>query len=142
MVATLYVAVVAYVIRALTRSASLVGSFVVWVPLTIVLALFLFWPIGRAIASAFEPREVTIDSACPKCGRREFRPLVREGAELFQPVASYRCAVCLTTLRRVGSSYVEERAPARNGPPDSSGIEFLDREASEGEIHFLEDGSA
>jgi len=48
----------------------------------------------------------------------------------------------LTTLRRVGHAYVQEQAPVENGPPDSTGIEFLDRPASEGEIHFLEGGSA
>ena len=67
MVVTLHVAAVAYVIRGLTRPVTLFDSFV-WVPVTIGVAVFLSWPIGRAIAAAFDPGDSSGGLTCPRCG--------------------------------------------------------------------------
>ena len=140
MVVTLHVAAVAYVIRRLTRPVTLLDSFV-WVPVTIAVAVFLSWPIGRAIAAAFDPGDGSKDRACPRCGRRDVRPLVRAGAGLFQPASGYRCAACRTTFRPSGPASLEIQAPREAGPVDPSGIEFLDDTLGEGEIRFLDEGT-
>jgi hypothetical protein len=140
MVVTLHVAAVAYVVGRLTRPATLLDSFV-WVPVTIGVAVFLSWPIGRAIGAAFDPGDSSMARTCPQCGRRDVRPLVRAGAGLFQPVSGYRCAACGTTFRQDGGTRVETQAPPETGPADPSGIEFLAEAVQEGEIRFLDEGA-
>ena len=139
MVVTLHVAVVAYVIRTFLRPTSLVGSFFVWVPLTIAVAVFLSWPIARGLARAFDPGQSSGDSPCPRCGRRMLRPLVRPGRERFVIASDYRCAGCETTFRQVGEGIVEEPASSRDGLVDPAGIAFLGEDATAGEIRFLDD---
>ena len=140
MVVTLHVAAVAYVIRGLTRPVTLFDSFV-WVPVTIGVAVFLSWPIGRAIAAAFDPGDPSGGLTCPRCGRRDVRPLVRPGAGLFQPVTGYKCAACWTTIRQVGGARPEAQAPGNAGPVDPSGIEFLDDTVEDGAIRFLDEAT-
>jgi hypothetical protein len=113
MLVTAHVAAVSYVVRLLVTPSTLVGS-LIWVPLTISLAVFLSWPIGQAVASAFDPGDARTERTCPNCGRRELRPLIRPGAGLFQPVTAYRC--------------------------DASGIDFLADLPIEGDIRFLDEG--
>jgi hypothetical protein len=140
MVVTLHVAAVAYVIGRFAHPATLMDSFV-WLPVTIGVAVFLSWPIGRAIAAAFDPGDSSMDRTCPRCGRRDVRPLVRAGAGLFQPVSGYRCASCWTTFRQVEGTRVETQAPLGSSPADASGIEFVVEAAREGEIRFLDEGT-
>jgi hypothetical protein len=142
MLATLHVAVAAYAVRTLVRPSQLGPSLAVWMPLTLGVALFLSWPIGRAIAAAFDPdrnREIH-RKRCPRCGRAELRPLVRTGRGIFEPIAGYRCAACWSTLRRVEDRLVAEHRSSSIGPVDPSGIEFLGEPTKEGEIRFLDDG--
>jgi DNA-directed RNA polymerase subunit RPC12/RpoP len=123
MVVTLHVAVISYAVRSLSRPTSLAGSFAVWVPISILLALFLSLPMGRAISAAFGPGQGDAHRRCPRCGFGELRPLLRARSGLFQPLTGYRCAGCKTTYRQVGEAVVEELAPA--GPAaDLSGIHF------------------
>jgi hypothetical protein len=138
MLLAIHVAVIASVFRFFSGPDRTQGS-VVWVVLMMAVALFLSWPISRAIASAFDPGEVPVTRVCPRCHRRDLRPLVRAGAGLFQPVSSYRCAGCWTTLRLVGDAKIEEPAHPRSEPVDSTGIQFLDGWATEGEIRFLDE---
>ena len=138
MLVTLHVAAVAYVIRRFTRPVTTMDS-VVWMPVTIGVAVFLSWPIGRAIAGAFDPADPSIDRTCPKCGRHDLRPLVRPGAGLFQPTTGFRCAACWTTFRHVGGLRVEAQAPPPSSNVDGSGIEFLSEAVSEAEIRFLDE---
>ena len=140
MIVTLHVAAVAYVIRLFTRPDTLLDSFV-WVPVAIALAVFISWPMARAIGSAFDPGEAPMDRTCPRCGRREIRPLIRPGMGIFQPASGFRCAACWTTFRQVEGSEVEELARSATGPVDPSGIEFVSETLVEGEIRFLDEGS-
>ncbi len=142
MLVTLHVAVVAAAVRALAEPTSLVGSFLLWVPVSIVVAVFLSWPIGRAITSAFQPESGSVDRLCPGCGCLGLRPLVRPGGGLFAPVVGHRCAGCGTTYRRVDGETLAEVPLAESAPagepeirflagggsadPDDSGIRFLD----------------
>ena len=139
MLVTLHVAVVAYILRAFTRPGGSTGSILLWVPITIGLALFLSWPISRAIASAFDPVEMSIERRCPRCGRCELRPLIRPRGGLFQPVTNYRCAACWTTFHQMGEVKIEEHPRLPNEPIDSSGVQFLDESATEVEIKFLDE---
>ena len=69
MLVTLHVAAVASVFRTLAAPSTLAGS-LIWVPLTVSVAVFLSWPIGRAIAGAFDPGEPprTCSDTAPRCG--------------------------------------------------------------------------
>ena len=140
MLVTLHVAVVAYVIRTLATPSTLIGS-LIWVPATISVAVFLSWPLGRAIALAFDPGERRVDRLCPKCGRLEVRPLIRPGAGLFQTVSGYRCAACWTTMRDVGESWVVEEGQLEPEPLNSTGIAFLSDPLDENELRFLDEPS-
>jgi hypothetical protein len=138
MMVTIHVAVVAYVIRVFLRPTNWFDSILVAVPVSIVVALFLSWPISRLLASAFDPGDASADRRCPRCGRGELRPLLRNSGGIFQPVSGYRCAGCWTTYRQVGESNLEEPARQKDEAVDSNGIEFLDRRASESEVRFLD----
>jgi hypothetical protein len=138
MMVTAHVAGVAYVVRLLGTPSTLAGT-LIWVPLTITLAVFLTWPIGRAVATAFEPGDAGRDRTCPRCGRRELRPLIRPGGGLFQPVNAHRCAACWSTFRVDGDRQVEEPGRRDPEPADPTGIEFLSDPLAEGEIRFLEE---
>jgi hypothetical protein len=140
MLVTLHVAVVAYVIRSLATPSTLMGS-LIWVPVTISVAVFLSWPLGRAIALAFDPEERRVDRLCPRCGRLEVRPLIRPGAGLFQPVSAYRCAACWTTMRDDGESWVVEEGQLHPPPLDPTGIAFLSDPLGDDELRFLDEGS-
>ncbi len=137
MVVTVHVAAVAYVIRSLAFPSTLVGS-LIWVPATVSVAVFVSWPIGRVIASAFDPGERP-DATCPRCNRGDLRPLIRPGAGLFQPITSYRCALCRTTFREDGGSRIEEPASPGVVTIDPSGIAYLSDPLEDGEIQFLDD---
>jgi hypothetical protein len=143
MVVTLHVAVISYAVRSFMRPTSLAGSFAVWVPLSILAALFLSMPIGNAITAAFHPEVGIFGRHCPRCSRGELRPLLRTGAGLFTPVTGYRCASCRTTFRQVGETIIEEPALERSLRVEPEGIEFLaeppEIPADESEIRFLED---
>lgn len=139
MLVTLHVAVVAYVIRTFLRPTSPVASFIVWVPLTIAVAVFLSWPLARGLARAFEPDQGSGDPACPRCGPRAIRPLVRSDCGRFLIASDYRCAGCGTTFRQVGEAVVEEPASSKVGLVDPTGIEFLGEDATVDEIRFLDD---
>jgi DNA-directed RNA polymerase subunit RPC12/RpoP len=141
MVVTIHVAAVAYVFRSLARPSTLRDT-MVWVPATIAVAVFLSWPIGRVISRAFDPGESGVDRTCPRCGRREIRPLIRPGAGLFQPVMGYRCAACWTTFRGDAVSGLEAQPPTETGPIDPSGIDFLSDPLGEDAIRFLDDPPA
>jgi hypothetical protein len=138
MIVTIHVAVVAYVIRVLAQPKSWVDTIFVAVPVIIGVALFLSWPISRVLASAFDPGDASVDRRCPKCGRRELRPLLRNSGGIFQPVTGYRCAGCWTTYRQVGELRLAEPPLQSNEPVDSKGIEFLDQGVSEDEFRFLD----
>ena len=102
MVVTLHVAVISYAVRSFLRPTSLAGSFAVWVPLSILAALFLSMPIGQAIGAAFHPEDGIFGRTCPRCDRGELRPLLRTGSGLFTPVSGYRCAVAGRRFDRSG----------------------------------------
>ena len=142
MVLTLHVAMVAAVFRAIGRPATLAGSLGVWVPLTISVAVYLSWPLGRAIVAAIRDDRASSSSRCLGCGHFELRPLLRPGRGLFQPVAGYRCAFCGTTHRPVDGRVVVERPASDIGAPGPAGIVFLAEatgpEVCE-EIRFLDD---
>jgi hypothetical protein len=138
MVVTIHVAAVAYVIRSLIAPSSVAIS-LVWVPVTISVAVFLSWPLGRAITWAFDPGELPVDRTCPNCGRGEVRPLIRPGTGLFQPASGYRCVSCWTTFRHDGGRY-DLQEPRWEGPVDPSGIAYLSDPAGEDEIRFLDEG--
>jgi hypothetical protein len=140
MLVTLHVAVVAFVIRTVVAPATLASS-LVWVPATISVAVFLSWPIGRAIARAFDPGELPLDRTCPKCGRGDIRPLLRASEGLFEPVSAFRCALCWTTMRVVEGSWVVEPGQPEAGLADPSGISFLSDPLSEDELRFLDEPS-
>jgi hypothetical protein len=139
MLVTLHVAAVATLIRYGIVASHREGSLVLWVPVSIVIATFISWPISRAILSEFKRDHTDFDRTCPLCRRDELRPLVRPGEGIFQPVSSYRCAGCWTTVQMVGDSKVIEPHVSRNGAVSSSGIRFLDESTTEAEIRFLDD---
>jgi hypothetical protein len=145
MVMTLHVAVISYAVRSFLRPTSLAGSFAVWVPLSILAALFLSMPIGHAIASAFLSDEGIDGRTCPRCSRGELRPLLRTGHEMFTPTSGFRCALCRTTFRQVGDDVIEEPAQDRSRPIEPEGIRFLTdppaAPADESEIRFLDESS-
>jgi hypothetical protein len=114
-----------------------VGSLLL-VPVTISVAVFLSWPIGRAIARAFEPGE-GIDPTCPRCNRGEIRPLIRPESGLSHAITGYRCAVCRATLRQDGEAWVVADEPSYDLPVDLSGIAYLSDPLGEDDIRFLED---
>lgn len=142
MLVTLHVAAVASVFRSLSRPSTLLSTFVLWVPLSIFLAVFLSWPLGRAISAAFRPAGELEGGQCRECGADSLRPLLRAGAGIFQPVAGYRCLGCGTTARPVDGGIVLERPTAEvagSGPP---GIAFLIEAPRPGDregIRFLDD---
>jgi hypothetical protein len=138
MVVTIHVAAVACVIRSLATPSTLVGS-LLWVPATISVAVFLSWPVGRAIVRAFDPGDVGFDRICPTCGRPEIRPLIRPGTGLFHPITGYRCAACRSTLRREGEAWVVALEPRDGQPIDPSGISYLSDPLGEDAIRFLDD---
>jgi hypothetical protein len=145
MIVTLYVAVVAYGIRVLTRPISLAGSFGFWAPLAIVVALGLCWPLGQAISRAFDS-EPGFGRICPRCQGGTLRPLLRAGGGLFQPLTGYRCTICRLTIRVVDGRTFEEapHEPTEPEVPDTTGIAFVEppaptSTASPGEIQFLDD---
>jgi DNA-directed RNA polymerase subunit RPC12/RpoP len=138
MIVTIHVAVVAYVVRVLIRPESLLDSIFVAVPVTLAVALFLSWPIGRIFALAFDPGDASAERRCPRCGRRDLRPLIRASGGIFQPVTGYRCAGCWTTFRRVGTQKLVEPPLERDAEVDPTGINFLDQGPSEGEVRFLD----
>jgi DNA-directed RNA polymerase subunit RPC12/RpoP len=139
MIVTIHVAVVAYVIRVLIRPESLLDSIFVAVPVTMAVALFLSWPISRLFALAFDPQDGSAERRCPRCGRRELRPLLRTKGGIFQPVTGYRCVGCWTTFRQVGTQRLVEPALERDAEVDPTGINFLDQEPSEVEVRFLDE---
>lgn len=133
---TVHVAVVAYVIRSVAMPKTLTGL-LIWVPGVIFVAVFLSWPIGRMIASAFEPGNLAFDPTCPRCGR-EVRRLIRPGDGLAKQTTGFRCVSCGATFREDGSR-TWEMIPIEEGPVDPSGIAFLSDPANEEEIRFLDD---
>jgi len=138
MIVTIHVAAVAYMVRTLGRPSTLAGS-LIWTPLTISVAVFLSWPVSRAITRAFDPGESGPDRICPRCGRSEIRPLIRPGTGLFQPVTGYRCASCWSILRKEGETWVVTTTPDRSESIDPSGISFLSDPLGAHEIQFLDD---
>jgi len=145
MLVTLHVAVVAAIFRSLGRPTTLSGSFVFWVPLTILFAVFLSWPLGRALSAAFQADPESGMSRCGECGTFDLRPLLRSGAGLFGPVAGYRCPRCGVTYRVAEGGIIVERPIMEVGTGEDSGIEFLfevprpgDREG----IRFLDEDPA
>jgi hypothetical protein len=143
MVVTLHVAVISYAVRSFLRPTSLAGSFAVWVPLTILAALFLSMPIVKAIAAAFHPEVGVFGRTCPRCMRGDLRPLLRAGSGLFTPVSGYRCAACRTTFRQVGETIIEEPALDKSSPVEPEGIQFQigswEVRADQTEIRFLDE---
>jgi len=143
MIVTIHVAVISYALRSFTKPDGPGGSVAVWVPLSILLALFLSMPMGRAVAAAFGPGDGSRGGRCPGCGRGELRPLLRSGAGLFAPVVGYRCAGCKTTYRPVGEAIIEEPAPGGPGAAGPEGILFEpDPPGDDREIRFLDEGPA
>ena len=138
MIVTIHVAAVAYIFRSMSRPTTLAGS-LFWIPLTISIAVFLSWPISRAIIRAFDPGDIIHDRICPRCGRPEIRPLIRHGAGLFQPVAAYRCAACWSTVRHDGENWRITSTPDQAEPVSASEIAYLSDPLGADEIQFLDD---
>lgn len=142
MLVTLHVAVISTVIRSIAGSTGRAGFLALWVPVAIVLGSFLSWPIGRAIAGAFQPVEFPADGRCPRCGRTPVRPLIRPGAGLFPEEVGYRCARCMTTFRVAEGGFLEEPPPADPARESAAGIDFLPEispgPAEDPEIRFLD----
>ena len=109
-----------------------------WVALTLVVAVGLVYPVGRAITAAVLPRDIPDGRRCPRCEWAELRPLRMRGRGLFEPVQRYRCGACWTSFELAGKSLVEVGQPEAIEPSeirylehpgagsiDESGIEFL-----------------
>jgi hypothetical protein len=139
MVVTIHVAVVASIFRTLVSPATLQGS-LVWIPLTVSISFFLSWPVGKAVASAFEPGERGVLRSCPRCGLGDVRPVVQPGEGIFQPATGYRCASCRTIFPGIENPSLNQRASPRTSELGSEGIWFLPDLAEES-IRFLDETS-
>ncbi len=140
MVVTGHVAVVSCVLRAYFRPTDPATSIAVGVPLSIGLAVFLSWPIGRAITAALRPGPGLDGGPCPGCGDVALRPLSRTRGRLPPVVAGLRCGSCMTTFRTVDGEVIAERPP---GEAEPAGIVFLGEAGPELElesgVRFLDD---
>ena len=140
MIVTAHVAVVALVVRSFAGPKSLAEA-LAWVVVTIILAIGISWPVGLAVTSAFNPVDISFDRACKRCGRREIRPLIAAGKDLFHPATGYRCAACWTIYRVEDSGeplLLDTTAIER---PDSSGIAYLSDPLSDEEMRFFDEGA-
>jgi hypothetical protein len=138
MMVTIHVAAVSYVIKSLATPSTLTGT-LIWVPATISVAVLVSWPIGRAIASAFDASEQGINPTCPSCKRGELRPLTRPDRDIFQPVTACRCALCKTTFRDEGGTWIEEPPSPEAAPANPPEIAYLSDPLAEAEMRFLDE---